>query len=314
MKAHVHVREGDQAPAEQRRAHYQRDSERDLRHDERLSRPPAASAERGPLAALSQAIGKVDTRDVPRRRKAEDNTCGEGNAEGKQQRGRIHGDFADAGQVLRDKGDQRADAPARDDHAADSRHQCKHDALRQHLPDEPRPPRAHGCPHHELAPARRGACEQQVGDVRAGDQQHECDGPEQHQQRLPRIADHNFLDRHHGDAFLGIGERILLRQPRGDAGHLRLRLRHGDAGGQVTDTAIVVRGTRHRLGRIRIRVIDIGAGRITRRGDADDRVRALFKRDRRSDRAGIRREPVAPVGLTEDDGIGVRRFFFVRRE
>ena len=66
------LRERDQAAAEQAGAHHQRHRQRDLGDDERLARPAAAHAERRSLAALPQAVGQIDARDVPRRRQAED--------------------------------------------------------------------------------------------------------------------------------------------------------------------------------------------------------------------------------------------------
>ena len=66
-------------------------------------------------------------------------------------------------------------------------------------------------------PRADGAREQQVRDVRARDQQHEGHRGQQHEQRLPRVADDDLLKRHDRDALVAVAERILLRQPRGNA-------------------------------------------------------------------------------------------------
>ena len=52
------------------------------------------------------------------------------------------------------------------------------------LPDEAAAPGADGESHGDLAPAAGRAHEKQIGDVGAGDEQHEPDGAEQHEQRL----------------------------------------------------------------------------------------------------------------------------------
>jgi hypothetical protein len=43
--------------------------------------------------------------------------------------------------------------------------------------------------HGDFALPRFGACEHEAGDVGAGDEQHEADGAEQHEQRLAEVAE-----------------------------------------------------------------------------------------------------------------------------
>jgi hypothetical protein len=68
-------------------------------------------------------------------------------------------------------------------------------ALRHQLRDQAPPARAKREPDLQLllTPERPG--EQQVADIRAGDQQHEGDRAEQQQQRLPRIADERVAEK-----------------------------------------------------------------------------------------------------------------------
>ena len=47
----------------------------------------------------------------------------------------------------------------------------------------------------DLALAAGGAHQQQVGDVGAGDEQHEADGAGEHEQRLADVADQHLADR-----------------------------------------------------------------------------------------------------------------------
>ena len=61
----------------------------------------------------------------------------------------------------------------------------------------------------DLAPAAGGADEQQVGDVGAGDQQHEADGADQHEQRRAHVADERLAQRLDAEA------AVLARAPWG---------------------------------------------------------------------------------------------------
>ena len=70
-------------------------------------------------------------------------------------------------------------------HAAEAGQQH---ALRQELADDARAARAERQPHLDLTLPADGAFEQQVGDVHAGDEQHERDGTQQQQERGPQIA------------------------------------------------------------------------------------------------------------------------------
>ena len=67
------------------------------------------------------------------------------------------------------------------------------DALRQELPKEPTMARAHrGANRHLFVPVL-SAREKKIGDVRAGDEQHEAHRPEEHEQRRPHVADDLLL-------------------------------------------------------------------------------------------------------------------------
>ena len=84
--------------------------------------------------------------------------------------------------------------------AADQRQQH---IFGQQLPHDAAAGRAHRRADRDLAFSRGGPHEQQVRDVRAGDEQHEGDGANQHEQRRPDVADHPFLQQLHAEAALG---------------------------------------------------------------------------------------------------------------
>ena len=64
----------------------------------------------------------------------------------------------------------------------------QHAAFGEELTHQPAASGAERGAHGQLALPRRSAREQQVRDVGAGDQQDECDGAEQHEQRRPDVA------------------------------------------------------------------------------------------------------------------------------
>ena len=68
-------------------------------------------------------------------------------------------------------------------------------ALHQQLTQQPPALRAERGPHRDLALPRGAAREEQVGDVRARDEQHEPDGGHEHEQGGPDVGDHLLLKR-----------------------------------------------------------------------------------------------------------------------
>ena len=79
--------------------------------------------------------------------------------------------------------------------------QPDHDRLGEQLADDPQPAGAERRADRDLAMADRRAREQQVGDVRAGDQQHQRDGAHHHQDdQLRLIRQHPVADRPHDRA------------------------------------------------------------------------------------------------------------------
>ncbi len=88
---------------------------------------------------------------------------------------------------------------------------AQHDGLCHELPHQPSAAGAKRRPHRQFATARRAAREQQAGDVGAGDQQHQRDGAEQHEQRRACFADQQLEQRRRaeGEALVGVGKRLL---------------------------------------------------------------------------------------------------------
>ena len=104
-------------------------------------------------------------------------------------------------------------------------HHGEQNALGEQLPHQPLPARAQSRPDGDLLAPPGGARQQQVGHVRAGDQQHQDHRPEQHQQRPADVAHHLILqaDYVHAEGAVAL---VLHPDAIGDDIDVRLRLLH----------------------------------------------------------------------------------------
>ena len=130
-----------------------------------------------------------------------------------------------ARQALGRQLNQRVDAELREQQSGGAADRREHDALGDQLANDAPAVAADRGAHRQLALARRGAHQQQVGDVRARDQQHEHHRAHQRHELRPHVGDQVFV--HRLDAEVGVG-RLLDRKSRAQVGgqaiELRLRL------------------------------------------------------------------------------------------
>ena len=106
------------------------------------------------------------------------------------------------------------DAEIGDDQAGDAAEHGEHDAFGERLADEPSARCAEGEPDRGLRAARGSASQQQIGDVGAGNEQHQAADGEQDAQAVAVVGFH--------DADAGAGGNDLddlLGQAGFDAGH-----------------------------------------------------------------------------------------------
>lgn len=80
--------------------------------------------------------------------------------------------------------DQERSAEFSDGEAGEPTKRCQHQALDEPLAAETQTRRAKGETKAHLVPAGGGACQHQVGDVRAGDEQDRCDDHHDNRERL----------------------------------------------------------------------------------------------------------------------------------
>ena len=98
----------------------------------------------------------------------------------------------------------------------------EHGAFGQELPQHPPPPGANRLADRELLLALRAAHEEQIRNVGARDQEHRTDGPEQHEQRGPRLVRELLLQVGHEELRAAVRIRQLALQVERERVHLGL--------------------------------------------------------------------------------------------
>jgi hypothetical protein len=170
------------------------------------------------------------------------------------------------------------------------------------LPQQPRSAGAERRAHGDFVGACRGAREQQIRDVGAGDDENQRDGGEQQVERGSRVADELILQRSDGGALLIVRRRIRGFEAGGDRRHFRLSLFERDAFLQSADDAIVVRRPRRGFGLHPCRKPDVGLAGAAKAGrhHANDRERPLAEADGAANGAGVTAEPPHPELVAND--------------
>ena len=141
-------------------------------------------------SALRQVGPGLEARGSQRRRQAEDHAREQAEDERERQNGRVQPDVREPGTCdpVGHEAQQRTQAHIRQPYAECAGHGGDNEALREQLANEPRPAGAHRRADRHLAPAGAGPREEQVGHVRAADEQHAAGGPQQDQERRPAVA------------------------------------------------------------------------------------------------------------------------------
>ena len=208
--------------------------------------------------------------------------------------------------------DERAHAGQAEEEPAHTAQAREHEPLGQHLADETTLPRAERGPDGQLAIAPGSTHQQEVGDVRARDEQHEQDEDLEEIERCAEIADELVADRHGvaaeaararerlplGQAFQhAIDDRLHLRV---DLLDRRARLEAGDHLAELVAATLV----RHLLGRERERheQRDVTSRELEVGGqDAHDLIRLAAQTDAAPDDRTIGREAGVPQVVGQDD-------------
>ena len=213
--------------------------------------------------------------------------------------------------------DERVPRRGDDRHAECAADHREDDAFREELPDEPRRASAECLTDRHLSTARRRSREQQIGDVRAPDEQHQTDAAEQKQQRSTDIAGDTVGEWKH--AHVPVARRRVVRgilpsQRLHEHIDAALRVGDGDAGREPTDRARKESRARLDRGLVERRAAkperrpDLGSALFARvarrlkasRHHADDAIRIGIELHDPADDSGIGAEHSLPQAVADD--------------
>ena len=125
----------------------------------------------------------------------------------------------------------RTNRPVGDEHAGDCAcGEREHDALGQHLQDQPQTAGAERGANRDLFAADRSSDEQQVGHIGTGDQDERADGRKNDEERRADMLDDVRVQTDHFGALIGARFRVLSGEPLGDGLHFTRCPIDGDPG------------------------------------------------------------------------------------
>ena len=238
VESRVDATQRDETAQHQSRPDEQNERERYFRDDHAMTQLPPAAKTRGTPPNRAQDVHHVSTRRTQRRNEAAQDRRDETGQYREGQHPWIDGDRLEAGQILRSEREQRLDATPRQREPQDRSDDSDDQAFGQHLAHELQPSRADRGAHRQFATASRGTHDEQVRDVRTGDEQDERDGAHQRQDRRPHVADQILEHRDRSEVEARrLFDGKLFAQVRRDAVDERLRLLNGDARLQACDHA-----------------------------------------------------------------------------
>ena len=299
-----HVEHLREASDEEARAGDEHDGERHFEADEHRAQPRAGDAGRSAQAVL-QRLDQRQSRGGERRHETGEQRGQKREAACKDDDARVERDLRESrhrgavgDDVFQETQAGRRRQPA--EHAGGGRQQ---QALTEELSDEPSATRAERRTQGELTTARRASREQQVRDVGTCDDQHQPHGTDEQQQRRTNLSGHLLMHRDDARAPAGVELGKLLRQLRGDAGHVGLGRRDGDARLESPDRdepaaarrAILLAETDGKP-EVDVRIEDAEPSRH----HADDRERLALDLNAAAERGAIAAEPRLPVAVADD--------------
>src|SRR5262245_24787275 len=232
-KARIDLQQFLEAPDEQASADEHDDRQRDLGHHQRAAEVAQLDAGRTPAAFL-QCLIEINAGNFERRQRAEQNAGQQARAEGERERRPVNTYRLETRDLPRHDSQQARPqyryAQGGQRKSRDSAEQRQQQAFDQKLPNQTATPGAYCGANRQFTLSSRRLRQQQVGDVRAGDQQDERDGREDQQNYGAQIAGEVMAHRRQLNAGVLVGRRIQLPMPLGDGLHLPARLLDRHAG------------------------------------------------------------------------------------
>ena len=311
FEAGRHRRETHEAANQQPRPDQEHERHRDLPGHQQRPQPLALTvARRARFAGVQrEAFAERGSADAERRHEADEQRRDERQAEAERHHARVDHNAAEAWHSeLRHERQRDADRDLREHHAERRAEQRQHDRFRQQLTHDPPASRTDGHADGQFAATRGEARHLQVGDVAAGDQQHERHRTEQDQQQSAHRRRALLLQADHarqradvrreyalGSQCAGWRDRPLVDQRRQFGYRALPRDAWPHAAQQEEErAAAVVTGPA-------IDQKDVG---FRQRADTDHRPEAEVRRQHADDGTG---EAVDGDGLPDDRRIGVER-------
>ena len=206
--------------------------------------------------------------------------------------------FAEPWDALRFESEQGFHAPRGQQQSEQAADDAENEAFGEKLANQTSSPCAKRGAHGNLGLPGRRLREEEIGDVDAGDQQHEPDRAEKHQHCLANVSDHRFVQLHSGEVEAFIAVRILSREPRTNGLDLCFHLLDRHSGSCPADHCEIPGAALLDGEVIGIfdRCPDLTARREREplRHHADHLIGHAVERDAPPDDAGFGSEPLAP--------------------
>ena len=322
LEAGLHALQPREAGQQQTSGDEQHQRQRHFDDQQAGAQTPARSDRAA--ARFLERFEHVHARRLECRQQADRQTGDEGREQRKAQGDRVDPDFGDTRNQIRAEGDERTQRPLGQQHAGGAAEHGQEHAFGHELAHHLASARAEREARGDLAPARGKAREQQVGDVRARDQEHAADGAEEQQITLTLRADGILEQRHDLDPRRRIDVRGVRRSVAGgDHVHRLARLLQRDARLEPCDDlkeiAAVVQLRRGEIRHLRgsghpdLQLIQ-GERRRRLRQHADDGVRRAVERERLSEDRRIAVEALLPHGVADQRDALAAGSIFIRRE
>src|SRR6202040_3400722 len=219
----------NEAADQQSRSDQEHERQSKLAYDENPARTVPAPVART-AGSVFQSVAQIQPQGLNRRDPSKQQRREHARAERECEHRAVDANIVQPRQTRRMELNQQTQPELRYKKAAEAAENCEQDALAHDLPNQPaaRCSQRRTNRHFPFAPC--GASKKKVGNVAAGNQQHEPDGGEKSDQRRLDVFHNIELHRHDANAqsrfFVNF---IFVSQLLGDSIHFGLRLRHAGA-------------------------------------------------------------------------------------
>ena len=189
VEPRIHRHQVRETLDQQTGADHQRDGERHLADHERAAHPAPRADGRRPASRFSQCESEIADAQMQRRRETEDHARADGDEQREREHAAVDADGSGARNALRSGSDEDLEPESRQRHSSRRAGDRQHEALGDELPDQSSAPGTECGAKRELLVTTLGADEQQVGEIRARDEEDEPNRGLEKPQRPSDAAD-----------------------------------------------------------------------------------------------------------------------------